>query len=812
MRPSKQITCLSKCKIKHFGTECEDEIFDFVIRESESKNDYQILLYGESGCGKTETAKAVVRHIISNRKKPTIIYLEMGELEGVSDVETFCNYVLFKLFFESKSSQRDVTQISKANTFLSYLDRSNLTENTKGVIVQTIYNSLTFIPNIGSTLRDAFSKKPVDHVAEFRSVRSVFFEYFKDLNRRSELVIVCDNLQKCSATILETLYSALSKCNKNPIGLISTLTTKESEIDEQTAKKYELFGDCLLVRIGKMTIEEFETICKLNLSPRACSIALSKLQSYYASTEYGNFKEIGEFVFQTNKNGTVTNLSDSPIMHGVKLLDDIKKDILSLTALFPCGIKKEYVGSIVRFHYNCGEREFDQSLMELSGSDYVVEEESILKPGHDKIIENFKTLLESPEEEERFADLMALCGTVFLNQASYENADRYEFIYCVQSLLAVKQEKKLLRHVDLLARYVALLHDMYQFDQICDFFDNLELDENWDMQHFLMLLPLGVIDYIFDAYQKSCRFEKGLEVARAVKEYLNVDIHIAKYNLQSYKYENVIEDLRGEKKSYEQWLVFLNAMQHCRLDSEVRAQLKALFEQKGNYPDLRFYHIITRNSGHLFEPEAALSLLQESANYFKHSGDDFAYSTCLNNMGIVHLRWSNQFKPHIESAISLFEQAGEIMERIDSRESYQSRANLGIAFFCLSNYSVASEYLKIALDTVPSNLTFDIVKLKCNLVIVEMVSGCKDSLSCIDSLLSLYAGSAGVPDPWLRLFLDSTLDTAKAWPEPRTTSIDCIAQSISYPGDSRAYGHFATISYQGVEREIMLGVSPHWRY
>ena len=164
------------------------------------------------------------------------------------------------------------------------------------------------------------------------------------------------------------------------------------------------------------------------------------------------------------------------------------------------------------------------------------------------------------------------------------------------------------------------------------------------------------------------------------------------------------------------------------------------------YGSTEYYYIILRNSGHLFEFKQAIKNLEASLNYFEKNNNEFVKSTCLNNIGILYL-YRGQDKRNIQIARNYFKQAQKIMSMLKSNEEYQSNINLGVSYFCENNIPLSLEYFENALTIVPKNLTFDIIKLKCNILICKYILNFKNLIDIRKELLNLYSDAEDLPDP-----------------------------------------------------------------
>nr|WP_305182653.1 tetratricopeptide repeat protein [uncultured Schaedlerella sp.] len=281
-----------------------------------------------------------------------------------------------------------------------------------------------------------------------------------------------------------------------------------------------------------------------------------------------------------------------------------------------------------------------------------------------------------------------------------------------------------------------------------------------------------------------------------------MELYKAKFLLQSYHYQDAIDTLENRLNSYESWSIYLNALQHLRQDNEVKDKIISLFKDPFQYPDIEYYYIILRNSGHLFEFEKAIANLQQALEYFQNLGNKFVESTCLNNIGILYL-YQDQNKENIYRARNYFNQAKRIMHQIKSNEEYQSIINIGVSYICENNPRLALEYFECALTIMPSSLMFDIIKLKCNISICKYLINNEEINNTREELLDLCSEAESLPDPWIKLLCIYNLYILRK----DDTNFNILQEN--YPGNIYLYG--LILKVHNIDG-FMLGISPHWRY
>ena len=144
------------------------------------------------------------------------------------------------------------------------------------------------------------------------------------------------------------------------------------------------------------------------------------------------------------------------------------------------------------------------------------------------------------------------------------------------------------------------------------------------------------------------------------------------------------------------------------------------------------------------------------------------------------------------------------MHQLKSNEEYQSIINIGVSYVCEQNPILALEYFKCAQTLMPPSLTFDIIKLKCNILICQHLIDKQDVNYIRRELLNLCSDAEELPDPWIQLLCIYNLYVLR---DGSIINYDDL-QKI-YTGDINLYG---LILKQNNIDNFMFGISPHWRY
>lgn len=787
--------------LKHLERDEEIDIINYV---EEHHNQGQIEILGFSGTGKTEIIKSSISimHRGDFFDKYAIIHFDASQLAENCTDELFYNLLIYKLLQKSEPNEINQTYVSKKDAFLSFLEKSSYKEEVKNNAKRTLVTSLSLLPTVGPLIYKLLNvTEDNTMLKEYQTNAYIFSEYLNYLSLENGLLIFIDNIQYLSDKIVFDFYEIIRQLEGNVI-LFTSYTLKDKEkITKKLLEKYKLNSENEIFEIKNISLSLFEKICKDNLSSKIYYDLSEQLDYFYELVQYGNMREIDELIFQINQNG-LESINDTPTLQGIKALDEIKKDIIDLTSMFPEGIKLSFIEQIVKYNHGCTEAQLKQSISNLCKMRYIlIGDNDTLKIEHEKITKASKENLEFDAEEDRFVELIHSCTKVF-TEIAYETIDDSDFVFCVKGLIGIEKQLNLIKHLGILEKYVNILYINYKFLQICQLYRNLSQSTSYG-SNISGLFPINSIIQILDAFQKTSNFSEGLEISNYLSSFYNMDLYKSKFLLQSYHYQEAIDTIKPHLNNYESWSIYLNALQHLRKDDEVRQNVRKLIMHNIQYSDIEYYYIILRNSGHLFDFNDAIDNINQSLEYFIKIDNKFVESTCRNNIGILYLYHGDE-PQNIHIARKYFLQAKKIMEQLRSNEEYQSNINIGVSYFCEGNYDLALEYFECAQKIVPDSLSFDRIKLECNILICKYI---KSECSVDDTrkeLLSLISKAEELPDPWIKLLCTYNLLVL------RNGTISEWSKSLQdYPGEINVYG---LILKNKNLHNFMLGISPHWRY
>lgn len=794
------MSIINTTSLKHFNRIEEEEILNYV---AEHNNRGHVSVFGMSGTGKTEIISSSIKLLHSGDffSGFTVLHYDASQIPEDCAMDIFYNLLIYKLLQKTISHEKNQTYVTEGNTFLAFLEKAAYKEEVKANAKKALIASLSLLPTVGALIYKLLNTNGESSVKDYHTNQYLFSEYLDFLSKTTGLIVFIDNIQYLSTEILNEFYELLRQLEGNTL-LFTSYTLKDNmSITRKLIEEHKLDNSSLILNVGNITIDIFDEICNQNLTQEQYFNVKARLEYFYTLVQYGNMREIDELLFQINQNG-VDNINETPTLQGIRALDEINKDIVDLASLFPEGIKISFIERIVRYNHGCNEIQLWQSISNLCKMKYIlIGENDTLKIEHEKISQASRQNLEFVNEEERFTELIHSCEKVF-TEILYEPIDDSDFVFCVNGIMEFEQQFNLLKYLGVLEKYISILYTRFRYFQICQLYRNLSHSIN-DGNKIALLFPICSIIQILDSFQKTSCFVEGLEISNQLSSFYNMELYKAKFLLQSYHYQEAIDTLSNRLINYEGWSIYLNALQHLRRDNEVREKVIYLQQNMYQYSDIEYYYIILRNSGHLFSYNDAIKNMHKALEYFQNIDNRFVESTCLNNAGILYL-YESQKEENIRTARRYFNQAKKIMHQLKSNEEYQSIINIGVSYLCENNPKLALEYFECAQTIMPSSLSFDMIKLKCNILICKYLIDRQDIFYIREELLNLCSDAEDLPDPWIKLLCTYNLYILR---DGNILETDDLIKT--YPGDANLYG---LILKNPNINSFMLGISPHWRY
>lgn len=329
-------------KIKHIIRSEETEILNFLSNNSDK---LQLTIVGESGVGKTQIIRSLGKFIHTSPRYEdyTIMHLDANIINQDSSSDVLYNILIAKLLQQNNYSDNDLNKVDASCAFLKFMDKKDYKDDLKHNIKRSLLASLSLLPQIGSIAALLFDAPfTSENAAKYNSNEVFFYEYIRFLAETSGLVIIIDNVQNINEKIFLQLNQYISKVSGQVIYITSRTVNEKSQMHFQQIQEETIFDESLAISLENLSIKDFQNICNNYFPYNIAQRLLERLNYYYEITEKGNFRQINELYFRINNFG-LDKINGIPTEQSVDSLEDLQKDILNLTSIFPEGIRLSFI-------------------------------------------------------------------------------------------------------------------------------------------------------------------------------------------------------------------------------------------------------------------------------------------------------------------------------------------------------------------------------------------------------------------------------------------------------------------------------------
>lgn len=346
----------------------------------------------------------------------------------------------------------------------------------------------------------------------------------------------------------------------------------------------------------------------------------------------------------------------------------------------------------------------------------------------------------TPEDEklELRSHLVEALSGVLSQERSPENKDAlYDRLFGIVHEKEVRSRPNLQSHLvafinaqDAEERFTYLTH--LCSDTVC-----------WDV---IDILPADSIRTLLNAIQKCSLFPLGLVATQKLANYPAyrdvAALFEAKYLVQLFRYDEANRSLNRASPSRERDAIEFNILVNLCEEERAAAISSRVFDAIERVPSVsEFDLVILRNSGHLFAPDRARTIVEAAVRGFTRLGSRFGIATSLNNLGIVDLVSNRRLdaKRNLESA-------KKQLSALGSDEIYQPLVNLSGLELLGGNVGDARKHISSAREFLPRSLVMDLAMLDFNEAILTIKADAEISLASLENLREIYSRASKTRD------------------------------------------------------------------
>lgn len=741
-------------------------------------------LIGKSGAGKTELLRQAVKNLVNEKLLFVYIDITPDEFQASSFFATLIETVSFPI----KHHYNTITNIPEEFSLSKYIRK--IVRRHKGFdsVIKALTLSFSAIPYVGGTLSSATEKI---HTDDFYSLENFFFIYLRSIIKKVRVNIIIDNYQFLPDTIKRVFEAGINQF-RNGITLIP-ITRIETYFDNRN----NFCGNFYLqsLELDYISKNEFEKLIEI----QKIDISYENIEKIWVITK-GNLKDI-DIILNELRINPGYNIIDSRI--AIKNLDSIQRSILYITALFPAGMKEEYIIYCIRDILNENEENgIKKAISNLVDLGYIYinsNTHDTIKPTHESVIKHVKETLDT-------FDFAHFCDKLSdsLEEVVTEIKGTKDYVYLLHCWVGINNTEKLCKKISLVQELINIKYKenaYYYIDTIAS-----------ALMDVICYLPENTLYKILVSFQRVSDFQTGIDLLNKLrindkKLYDKLRMFNAKFLIQTYNFEDALKELEMIEDSSEKLLYQTNALQHQGKDDKV---LKLLQERLPLTNHDENYYIILRNTAHFFSFKEAQENLNVSMEYFKSlQYSDFVLATINNNFAIINI-WEGNY----EAADIYLNKAIQTLEFIRSNEVFEPYCNKSILYHLKRNYSKAIKYAQDSLDNCPKSLTLDIIMLKINLGIIKFCAKQITLNVLYDSLIDIKEQYDFIEDPWNEFLLLYNINQV-ALPLGKACyklSDKHLSYKNNYTNEYTKFHVLDIYSSESGSIEFCLGLSPNWRY
>lgn len=775
----------------------EDIEFEKAFNQNDSISK-SIIIYGDSGTGKTSIAKEYISKIIASNEKDEYLIASINLIDDDITPSVFFELLIFILWNGEIHSPEDTINISKQDSFRKFLSSKRKYKKLSKVLFYSVQTLISTIPTYGAQVSDFMGNVHTSNASFEISKTELLQKYLSKISKKKRVILLVDNYQFMLPQIRFLLESMIGSINKN-LTLISIFRVGE----------FVEFQDPICFNRNKHKIhtknfDEKQTLQIINntfgISPFIERVAHDCFQK-----TKGNAKEIDLYIKRNKnaiKNGTLKIGNTLTLKDTLSELPDIQRFIILLSTLFPSGIKIEYIYNFINKNYIANEYDVELELGKLITLGYIVinsVNNNILKPAHDRIGVSLSKICSDEDFIEFYHSIEATLEELIIRKTNDS-----DYIYLLHCLIGICSFKDLQKNINFLIELIAVEYNN------CSYFYVTEIISQ--IKEIISYLPETSVIQLLDSCQKSSEFSLGLSIysiwKRSNKDLADkTSLYAIKFLTQLYDFDQAYSLLSEIEDSNEKLLYELNILQHQGKDALAATKIQQLLDDPMLEKD-KFFYIILRNSAHLCSYKEAEYNLKECIKFFNTHGTLFERATIYNNISVIQI-W-NGIETYSEAKNNL-KKSINIHQSIQSNEIFEPYCNLSVLLFMEGKYTDALRYANLALEELPHRLEMDVIILNINKMIIEVALGKTDLNTLYQELKNYCTKPVAFKDPWIMFQISYNLyNIEKAMDGFSTTEYSdyYIDKCHMYTG----FEVLTKINIDGLDIPISLSLSPNWRY
>lgn len=741
-------------------------------------------LSGKSGSGKTELIKKAVEKIVKSDTLFIYIDITADEFQSTS----FFSTLLETVYLPLKHHYNTITNIPDNLALSKYTKKIFKTHSGFEKIFSTLTIPVSAIPEAGGPLSLIMDKWLIERA---NTIDSLLLTYFKYIIKKARINLIVDNYQFLPSSIKHVLETEINELNFG-FTFVVIERIREAPTHEKSfcaAFRHEYLD------LDYMSYEQYQIL----VEKQNIGIDNSKIKKMWEVTK-GNLKDT-EIILNEVRINPGYNIINNKI--AIQNLDSIQRSILLIAAVFPAGMKEDFVIQFIRYILKENEEnKIKKAIVNLIDLGYIY----INSSAHDTIKPTHETVINNVKEAVDLHDFVGFCAS--LSDSLEELVEYYhgtkDYSYLLHCWVGINSAETLRKKTGFVQELISIKfkeNSYYYIDTIA-----------MSIADIIIYLNETCIEKILISFQRVSDFHNGINMLNTLRHadkmlYNSFQIYYIKFLIQTYEFEEALKALESFPASSLRLLCQTNALQHLGWDDQVENLIRT---ELPKCPHDENYYVILRNTAHFFEYEKAKENLLASMDYFgKNKYTAFAIATIQNNLSVINI-WSGRY----DKAEEFLTLAIKTLERLNSNEVFETYCNKSILHFMQHEYPDALEFAKKALEHCPRTLTLDIIMLKINIIIIELCFHTCSVETAFNNLKILYDEYPTIEDPWYEFQLLFNKNQLANLIHQDSQSLGAIHKRYlaDYNDGKTKFYILKQVDINNAQIELCLGLSPNWRY
>lgn len=755
-----------------------------VLSGSKFEKSTYFKLSGESGSGKTELLKKAVERIVKNDMLFIYIDITSDEFQSTSFFPT----LLETVYMPWSHHYNTISNIPESLALSKYIKKIFKSHVGFEKFFNTLTISASAIPNVGGPISIIMDKWLQEKTA---SIDNMLFLYFKYIIKKTRINLIIDNYQFLPDALKRVLEIGINQFDFGFTFFVIERTKGGYNHERSFCTAFH--HDFLDLKY--MTYAQYTHLIEKQ------DIVINDVQKKKIwDITKGNLKDVDIILNEVRINPGYDITSNEIAIQNLNI---IQRSILLIAALFPAGMKEGFVIQFIRNILSETENDkIKNAIIKLIDLGYIYinsNTHDTIKPAHETVINHVKETVE-------LHDLTNFCSR--LSDSLEELAESYhgtkDYSYLLHCWVGINSSENLKKKSSIVQELISIKFKENAYYYI----DTVAIS----IMDIIIYLPESTIEKILISFQRVSDFKNGISILNSLRYldtvlYGKFQIFYIKFLIQTYEFDEALEELNKIPSSSAKLLCKTNALQHLGRDSEVEYLLKT--ELPTCVTDENYY-VILRNTAHYYDYVSARENLLMSLNYFKNSRhSSFAVATIQNNLSVINI-----WKGNYEEAEQLLKIAIETLDQLCSNEIFEPYCNKSILHLMRQEYAIAHKYGENALNNCPKTLTLDIIMLKINLIVIEL---CQQEKSIEEALSTLEEISVQYPiieDPWYEFQLLFNQRQLASLIQHEDIQLAPMHERYitEYCNTKTKFYILKQFQIQNYEVELCLGLSPNWRY